>query len=91
MSPPLLVASVVLNVGVAGALGGAAQFLRRARQTPLPPACLDSPPTLSLLRAFARTLEDRGRFHSRAGICVAAAALCQAGSTAVFLLSRGQS
>lgn len=89
MSPPLLVASVVLNFGVAGALGAAAQFLRRARQTPLPPTYLDTPASLSLLWAFARTLEDRGRFHARAGICVAAAALCQAASTAVFLLSRG--
>jgi hypothetical protein len=89
MSPPLLIASVVLNFGVAGSLGAAAQFWWRARQTALPPSSLDRRPTLGWLREFAGKLEDRGRLNARAGVCVAAAALCQAGSTAAFLLSRG--
>ena len=90
MTPPLLVISVVFNLGVAVGLGAAAQFLWRARQMAPPSLSLDARPSAGTLREFAHKVELRGRLNARAGTCVAVAAACQAVSITTFLMSRGQ-
>ena len=84
--PPLLIFSAAMDICVAIGLGAAVHFWRQARRTRFPPDTWDGRPSFKAFQGIADAIDKRSRLHARAAACVAASALCQAGSMSAFWL-----
>lgn len=92
MASLLLIFAGLLNIGVAVALGAASHFWWRASRISLPPSVsYDVRPSLASLQEYGLKIGERGKLNARAGVCIALAAVCQAGSMGAFLVARAQS
>ncbi len=87
----LRILTLLLDIGWVVGLVAASQFWWRARRVALPPAMSGGDgATVRSVQAFADRVERAGMLNAKAGVCLVAAAACQAGSMSAFLAIRAQ-